>query len=110
VGMNLGKHRGVFKASPKKSIEGFIGGIVFAFISAFAYKYVKDITITQAVFMAISVGFFGQFGDLIESILKRDFGVKDSGSLLPGHGGILDRFDSLMISAPAFLLMLIFIN
>ncbi len=110
VGMNLGKHRGVFKASPKKSIEGFIGGIVFAFISAFAYKYVKDITITQAIFMAIAAGFFGQFGDLIESVIKRDFGVKDSGSLLPGHGGILDRFDSLMISAPAFLLMLIFIN
>ena len=110
VGMNLGKHRGIFQASPKKSLEGFIGGIIFAFISAIAYKYVRDITMLQAVFIAISAGIFGQFGDLLESLLKRDIGVKDSGSLLPGHGGILDRFDSLLISTPAFLLMLSFIK
>lgn len=110
VGMNLGKHREIFKASPKKSLEGFIGGLLFAFISAIGYMYVKDTTLLQAIFMAVAAGIFGQIGDLMESILKRDIGVKDSSSLLPGHGGILDRFDSLMVSSPAFLLMLIFIN
>lgn len=110
VGMKFGKHRGLFKASPKKSLEGFIGGVVFALISSFVFMWVKDITVLQAVFMGISAGVFGQIGDLMESTLKRDIGVKDSSSFLPGHGGILDRFDSLMISAPAFLLMLSYIK
>ncbi len=111
VGMTLGRHRGIFQCSPKKSIEGFIGGIVFALIFSYISTLIfpAHISIKSAIFIGLTVGIIGQFGDLFESVLKRDFGVKDSSHLIPGHGGILDRFDSLIISAPIFyFLMLLF--
>ena len=108
IGMTLGKHRGFFKCSPKKSVEGFIAGIITSLIgSIIAYVIFDDINSFKVVaFLSVSVGVFGQFGDLFESIIKRDIGVKDSSNLIPGHGGILDRFDSLLISAPVFYLLL----
>lgn len=108
LGMSIGKHRGIFKVSPKKSIEGFISGFVFAAISGFlAYKFFPHQFDKAGIITAVIVaGIFGQFGDLTESLLKRDCGVKDSSAIIPGHGGILDRFDSLIISAPLFYLIM----
>jgi phosphatidate cytidylyltransferase len=104
--MSVGKHRNIFAASPKKSIEGFISGFVAAFIAAYLLGILFGYTNVQIIAMAVAAGIFGQFGDLFESILKRDAGVKDSSNLLPGHGGILDRFDSLLIAAPVLYLLL----
>ena len=102
AGMLIGKHRGVFKCSPNKSIEGFIGGFLFALIGASILYFIDAelFSIKMIVFLCLSVGIFGQIGDLYESLLKRDMGVKDSSGIIPGHGGVLDRFDSLLISAP----------
>lgn len=110
VGRRFGKNRGVFKASPKKSLQGFLAGIFSAFIGAFIIAEFAGFTIIQTLAVAISAGIFGQFGDLFESMLKRDVGIKDSSTIIPGHGGILDRFDSLLLAAPAFYLLLSFIH
>lgn len=106
LGMSLGKHRGIFAASPNKSIEGFIAGIVFAFIAAYALGTIFEFVTFEIISLALAAGIFGQFGDLFESILKRDAQVKDSSSILPGHGGILDRFDSLLFAAPVLYFLL----
>ena len=108
VGRAFGKHCGIFKASPNKSLEGYFAGILAALIGAFAASWVFDFTAIQAILLAVSVGIFGQFGDLFESMLKRDVGIKDSSSILPGHGGVLDRLDSLQMAAPVFYLLLFF--
>ena len=101
-GRLFGKHKNIFACSPKKSAEGFIGGIIFAFIaSMIAMKIYPEIyTIKHTVILALSAGIIGQFGDLMESVLKRDMGVKDSSNIIPGHGGVLDRFDSILIAGP----------
>ncbi len=108
LGMLLGKHRGVLKASPNKSVEGFIFGLIFAFAGAYSLHLIFP-AITQKIMLlaAISAGVFGQLGDLLESLIKRDIGVKDSSSIIPGHGGILDRFDSFIIAAPVFYILYI---
>ena len=101
-GMLLGKHKNIFVCSPNKSLEGFIGGFIFATIGALAARYI-DASLNSfkfVILLSISAGIFGQFGDLLESIIKRDLGVKDSSGIIPGHGGVLDRFDSLLIAAP----------
>jgi len=108
LGVKFGKHKNIFRSSKNKSIEGFIAGIITAFISAYLlnqliyliFGYFVLYSWKDIVAFGIIVGFLGQLGDLLESNLKRDFGVKDSSNLIPGHGGILDRFDSLLISAP----------
>ncbi|MFA5499188.1 MAG: phosphatidate cytidylyltransferase [Candidatus Cloacimonadia bacterium] len=107
LGMLIGKHRGVFQVSPKKSIEGFVAGLIFAFIAAFIIHYFyKDILPLNILLLgAVSAGVFGQLGDLIESLFKRDVGVKDSSKIIPGHGGMLDRFDSLVLTVPVFYLL-----
>ncbi len=107
-GKHLGKHRGIFKASPNKSAEGFIAGILMSFIASFIFRYFGNFTLLQTLSLAVSVGFFGQMGDLFESMIKRDADVKDSSNFLPGHGGVLDRFDSLVIAAPVFYALLYF--
>jgi len=107
IGMTLGKHRGWIKASPRKSLEGFLGGFIFAMITASIMSvFIDVIPIRQLLLAGISAGVFGQLGDLLESILKRDAAIKDSSSIIPGHGGILDRFDSILIAAPMFYLFL----
>jgi len=108
LGVRFGKHKNIFRSSKSKSIEGFVAGIITAFVSAYLLNQLVHLIFgyfvlnswKDIVAYGIIVGFLGQLGDLVESNLKRDFGVKDSSNLIPGHGGILDRFDSLLISAP----------
>lgn len=102
IGKFFGKRKLYERVSPKKTVEGFIGGLIFAFISSLFVKYfVLDfLTLIDSITIAVTVGIFGQLGDLVESLIKRDAGVKDSSSIIPGHGGVFDRFDSLIYVAP----------
>ena len=99
IGIMFGKHKLLERISPKKSWEGFLGGLSFAIISAFVFAhYYPHIALYHWIAMSIGVVVFGTFGDLFESLIKRSVEVKDSGRLLPGHGGFLDRFDSLLFA------------
>lgn len=117
VGRKFGKHKLFPRVSPGKTWEGFIGGVVFAVIAGYIYSLVtKDVqadsTINASlhwIVMSLIISVFGMLGDLSESLLKRSGGVKDSGSLLPGHGGVLDRFDGIFFSSPIILTYLLFI-
>jgi len=98
-GITLGKHRLFERISPKKSWEGFFGGLVFTVASAFLFsRFVPEIPLIHWVGLSIVTVVFAVFGDLLESLIKRTLNVKDSGSALPGHGGFLDRFDSLLFA------------
>lgn len=100
VGLTLGKRRPWKLLSPKKSLEGVIGGVVGSTILALLMSaYLKWPLLPVAVF-APAAAFAGQLGDLIESSMKRHFEVKDSGNIMPGHGGVLDRFDGVLLVAP----------
>lgn len=102
IGTLFGKRRLFERISPKKSWEGFFGGMIVALVASQALAwYVPEISWYNWLGLAITVVVFGTWGDLVESLLKRTLGVKDSGKMLPGHGGMLDRFDSLMLAAPA---------
>ncbi|MDR2293554.1 MAG: phosphatidate cytidylyltransferase [Prevotellaceae bacterium] len=96
-----GKHKFFPRISPKKTWEGFAGGIITAIIaSVIIAKSMLNIEIYHLIIIAITTSVFGTFGDLAESMLKRSAGVKDSGKIMPGHGGILDRFDSAIFAFP----------
>ena len=100
-GIAFGKHR-FCSVSPKKSMEGAAAGFVFAFAVAGGIAYHGLHTgLIPALLLGLTVAFFAPVGDLIESILKRSFEIKDSGNFFPGHGGVLDRFDSLLFAVPA---------
>ncbi len=102
-GKSFGKHKLAPLISPKKTVEGAIIGLMGSIIGAIIAKsWFLDISILNAIAAGILIGAFGQFGDLSESIIKRNLQVKDSGGIIPGHGGILDRVDSLLFSAPVF--------
>lgn len=105
-GINLGKHKLFPRVSPKKSWEGAIFGFVFSIIAMIVAKYLvlEFLKLEQAIIIGAIVGTVGQMGDLIESLFKRDAGVKDSSNLIPGHGGIFDRFDSLLVASPVIFL------
>ena len=111
-GTKFGKHKLYPRVSPKKSWEGAIFGFVFAIIAmVLAKNIVLDFLDWKTIIsFGIIIGIGGQVGDLIESLFKRDAGVKDSSNLIPGHGGIFDRFDSLLFTAPLILLYLKFIG
>jgi phosphatidate cytidylyltransferase len=112
VGKSIGKHKLFERVSPKKTIEGFLGGVVFAVLAGFLISkfYIKpnpafsSKSILIWTIIALIVSVFGTIGDLIESKFKRIAGVKDSGSIMPGHGGILDRLDSVIFVAPIIFL------
>ena len=108
VGKSIGRHKLFERISPKKTIEGFVGGVIFAIIAGFLIsKYYFspspkhfDKSVLIWTITAFIVSFFGTIGDLIESKFKRIAGVKDSGNIMPGHGGVLDRLDSIIFAAP----------
>lgn len=102
VGRSLGRHKLAPGISPGKTIEGAIGGFVTAIVAGVLCKLIffHEIPITHAIALGAAIGIVGQIGDLAESMLKRGAGVKDSGNLLPGHGGMLDRIDSILFCAP----------
>ncbi|RZJ52969.1 MAG: phosphatidate cytidylyltransferase [Flavobacterium sp.] len=112
VGKSIGKHKLFERVSPKKTIEGFLGGVVFAALAGFLISkfYIQpkpafsNMSILIWTIIAVIVSIFGTIGDLIESKFKRIAGVKDSGSIMPGHGGILDRLDSVIFVAPIIFL------
>jgi len=116
VGMLLGKHRLFERISPKKSWEGVIGGIAVCILGAYLANYQPALNsffqvpdLEKWVGLSIVVAVSATFGDLVESLIKRTVGVKDSGHVLPGHGGILDRIDSLLLVSPAVLIYLMLI-
>lgn len=108
TGSSIGRHKLAPSISPNKTWEGTIGGLIVSFGVAALFKVtlLTDLTWMDAGVLALLGGVWGQLGDLLESAFKRGAGVKDSASLLPGHGGILDRFDSLIATAPAYYLYL----
>jgi phosphatidate cytidylyltransferase len=100
-GMLLGKHRLFERISPKKSWEGFAGGTLMVLVAAILFSRISHIlNYRDWIVMALIVAIIGTWGDLIESMIKRNLDIKDSGSMLPGHGGILDRLDSALFSIP----------
>ena len=101
IGISFGKHRLLERISPKKSWEGFVGGVLLAaFIAWLLSGWLGVVDSFSWILISIIVSFAGTYGDLVESMLKRNTGVKDSGSIMPGHGGFLDRFDSAIFSFP----------
>ncbi|MFM7217466.1 MAG: phosphatidate cytidylyltransferase [Bacteroidota bacterium] len=110
TGRFLGKHKLFERISPKKTWEGFFGGLALSLVVAFVVsKYYHSFETMDWMIIGLIIAVTGALGDLVESLFKRSIQVKDSGSLLPGHGGILDRFDGLFISAPfVFVYVLLF--
>ena len=118
VGKSIGKRKLFERVSPKKTIEGFIGGVIFAVLASYIisryyfepkeYYFKKSVVIWMTIALIASV--FGTIGDLIESKFKRAAGVKDSGAIMPGHGGILDRLDSVIFVAPIIFLFYQILN
>ncbi len=114
VGSLIGRHKLFERISPKKSWEGFFGGLVFCVIAAALMgKFAPDaigLNFWAMTGMGAVICIFATWGDLIESLIKRSLGVKDSGNILPGHGGMLDRIDSLLLVAPTLLLYLLLVR
>lgn len=115
VGRSFGKHRLWERISPKKSWEGFWGGLVFTVIVAavcgfFFPRTFGGFGLIQMAVIGLTVSIAGTLGDLVESLLKRTVGVKDSGTLIPGHGGILDRIDSILLVIPTVLVVIFFMT
>lgn len=102
VGITLGKRRLYPAISPKKSVEGALGGLVGSVAGALLCRVIffPELMVVDCLALGVGLGILGQLGDLFESMLKRAFGVKDSGTLIPGHGGLLDRLDSLLFAFP----------
>ena len=111
VGSLIGKHKLIPKISPKKTIEGLLGGIAFTVLASIPIcQYVGVFTQPQWLIISLVTVIFATFGDLVESMVKRNAGVKDSGKMLPGHGGVLDRFDSTLLAVPPVWLTIVLIT
>jgi phosphatidate cytidylyltransferase len=110
IGKYFGKHKLAVKISPKKTVEGLLGGILFAFVTALIFALIAKVPFNKWLYwsgLVLITVLFSVLGDLFESMLKRRANVKDSGSLVPGHGGVLDRIDSLTAALPVFTLGLL---
>ena len=112
VGSLFGKHKLIPEISPKKTVEGAIGGVVFAAFSYMLYGFIVDMVVDTIVVDYLFLGIFGgvlsvvsQLGDLVASLIKREYGVKDYGKLFPGHGGVMDRFDSVLAVSTVLLIL-----
>jgi len=112
TGLSIGKHKLYPEISPNKTIEGAIGGTLGCFMVVAAAKvfYMNQLSVMDVLIISVGIAVMGQLGDLCESMFKRAAGVKDSGNLIPGHGGILDRFDSVLFAAPFLYYYLVFIK
>ena len=110
VGMTFGRHRLCERLSPKKSWEGFFGGLAGAVATGLAAAYALEANYWVWGGLALVASLSGVAGDLVESMFKREAGVKDSGQVIPGHGGVLDRFDALLLSAPYVFLYLLLVG
>jgi len=111
IGKNFGKRKLFEKVSPKKTIEGFIGGMIFGIISALIITYTtSSLSILHWIVLSIIISIFGTIGDLVASKFKREANIKDSSNLIPGHGGFLDRLDSLIFVSSFVYLYLQLIN
>lgn len=115
VGSAIGSHRLFERLSPKKSWEGFVGGLAFCILAGYLAKllvpnYFMIFSTSMLVGLGVLVSLFSTWGDLFESMIKRNAGVKDSGNIIPGHGGILDRIDSLLFVAPATVIYILIIT
>jgi phosphatidate cytidylyltransferase len=102
IGSRFGRRRLFKKISPSKTVEGAIGGIGFTLIGIFITRWLiaPYLSVLHCVILAVGSSVIGQVGDLVESMIKRDVKIKDSSQTIPGHGGVLDRFDSLLFTAP----------
>lgn len=120
VGKTMGKHKLAPNLSPKKTAEGSLGGIITCILASLLYVWILDFFFSYSILessnyifiavTALTVSIVSQFGDLALSAIKRDFGIKDYGNILPGHGGILDRFDSVLFAAPVVYFILYFMQ
>lgn len=101
IGSQIGKTPFAPRISPKKTWEGTIGGVLFCLLTAYGLSFLfQNISLTDWLVVGVLVGIFGTLGDLVESMLKRSLGIKDSGNIMPGHGGFLDRFDAFIFCVP----------
>lgn len=111
VGRFFGKHKMFERISPKKTWEGFFGGLLFAMVAGYVFHRLALIPSLEVSFwigMAVGVFVFGVLGDLVESMFKRSVNLKDSGNMIPGHGGFLDRFDSALLASPFLFVYVLF--
>jgi len=110
IGVTFGKHHLFERISPKKSWEGFVGGALAALLSGYVFSLlIPEINLVNWLIFSEIIVVFGTFGDLIESQIKRTIDVKDSGNVIPGHGGLLDRFDSMLLASPVVFIYLSFL-
>jgi phosphatidate cytidylyltransferase len=111
IGTRWGRRLLIARISPKKSVEGAIGGFIFSILAALASKiFIPDFSYPHLFIVGMFLGVLGQLGDLSESLIKRDCQMKDSGNIFPGIGGVLDIIDSLLFTIPAFYFYMAFIN
>ena len=101
IGRTWGKHKLAPKLSPKKTMEGAVGGVICCLLVSYVFHIIHPMMpLAKLLILSVLLAFAGLLGDLVESVLKRRAGIKDSGKLIPGHGGVLDRFDSFLLTAP----------
>lgn len=108
-GKLFGKHKIIPSISPNKTWEGFLGGIIFTTVIGYFLRFLIPLPVFEAVFVSFLIAFSGFSGDIVMSSIKRDIGVKDTSNAIPGHGGVLDRIDSLSYTAPVFFHMVYFL-
>lgn len=108
-GSAFGKHRLLPSVSPKKSVEGAVAGFLFCLVAAGIFGYYAGFDMPHSLILGAIIGTVAQLSDLVESLIKRDAGVKDASSIVPGHGGVLDRIDSFILTAPVFYYYLVWV-